>query len=274
MKLINTRKIIDSLKEIFLSRIGKNSPQILPDKNKEALGDFDGGGLDRYTWEDYKAINAFLWHKEEYFGGIDGLEQIIKDIIEINEGMSCSQDMCNTMVYRGTKLSHYPELLNIKEGMTLPLKAITSTSLDYLTAEMFTENNSFGFLSCDPLIFKIKLDEKTPFLRPNNQGSIYEIEEEIILPPAEYEVINVIPSKSQFSAHEVELKLKNTLDINELIINALDHLLENDPLETHFIYPQDIEKLKNKVNNYFKKKKSEKIRNLINEQIEDNIMEQ
>lgn len=272
MKPINTRKIIDSLKEIFLSRIGKNPPKILPDKNKEELGDFDGGGLDRYTGEDYKAINAFLWHKEEYLGGIDGLKQIIKDIIEINEGMSCSQDMCNTMVYRGTRLSHYPELLNIREGMTLPLKAITSTSLDYLTAEIFTENNSFGFLSCNPLIFKIKLDEKTPFRRPN-KGSIYE-EEEIILPPAEYEVVNVIPSKSQYSANEVELKLKNTLDINELIINALDHLLENDPLETHFIYPKDIEKLKNKVNNYFRKKKSETIRNLINEQIEDNIMEQ
>lgn len=291
MKKINTRKILDSLSDIFLNRIGSepNAPShprevflsrigkiqdIRPQEKykKETLEDFDEESLDRYVAEDYVAINSLLWHKEEYFGGIEGLERIVKDIIEITDNMSCDPSAKSATVYRGTKLDHYPDLLNIKKGMTLPLKALTSTSLEYATAEIFTENNNDGFLRSNPLIFTIKIDGKTPFIRPTTLGTLYEIEQEIILPPAEYEVIDIKPGTGKYSYTEVEMKLKKPLDIQQLIIDGLDYLIDNDPMDTHGIFTEDIVRLKNKVNNYYKKKRSQKIRDYISKQIDDNQM--
>lgn len=284
MKYLNTRKIIDSLsnifftrindkldshsnlRDIFLTRIGK----ILPAENNDSLdqNNFDGDSLVRYTGEDYRAINALLWHKEEFLGGIEGLEQAVKDVIEITDNMSCTPQANDTFVYRGTKIDHYPELLGLKKGMTLPLNGITSTSLDYETAEFFTENNNVAFERSSPLIFKIKLDDKTPFSRPTSLSTLCEIEQEVILPPAEYEIVSVTPSKSKYSATEVEMKPTKTLDIQKLIIDGLDYLIDNDPMKTHDIFTEDIIKLKKKVNNYYKKKRREKIRNFLENEID------
>lgn len=277
MKKISFEKIQNSLREIFLTRIGKIyhniTKTIVPN---DELDNFDGGGLNRYTEDDYVAINSFLWQKEEFFNGIRGLERIVKDIIEITENMELTSTHREHVVYRGTSLHHYPELLDIKKGMKLPLKSLTSTSLDYTTAEMFADMSSLEHTpkNYSPLIFKITFGDNTPFSRPNTEGTLYEIEEEVVLPPCEYEVVDVHPQGNRkYSALEVEMKFKQPLNVQQLIIDGLDHILQDDPLDTHNIYPEDIVNLKRKVNNYYKRKKSEKIRECINREIEDNSME-
>lgn len=251
MKKFNLNKlkqIIDSLKEVFLTRIGKK-PSLEPKLAiPDVFGEFDGSALLEYTGEGYEQMNDLLWGIKPPF--YNSVFQTVKDIVEITESMQ-TRDISDNVVYRGTQLDLYPDLRNIQVGMKLPLKGLTSTSLDRTTAEFFSDNAKNDRT---PLIFKIHIDSNTPFIRPDFNSPIYHIEKEVLLPPAIYEVVGVTPSKGADNPTEVELRMKELIDIRDLLIDGLDYILDNDPLETHHIEPHRVMEIKDKVDFFYTQK--------------------
>ena len=198
-------------------------------------------GSDSYVDHGYLGVNNFLWKQEEHYGGFNGLEDTIKTIIGVTENMELTKD--SMVLYRGTNSMLFPEIEKAESGMLIPFRGITSTATEFDIAQYFTQNNPRALSEVKPLIFKINIDKNKPHYKIDDDSG----EKEVILPPAIYEVVSITDKNG---AKVVEINQKELLDMENLILEGLDHINENIE-DFNKIKPQHVENLRKRVLNFY-----------------------
>lgn len=210
-------------------------------ENRNATIETSSKPLTRYLKTTFAPINKFLNcerdknyldpHDASYdkktFGYEKGtsnfpLENIISDIFNIVQDMSPLENP--TTLYRGTFEHYFPELDNVLIGQMLSLKGITSTSTNLDVAEYFA--NIFDYTDWNgSLLFKIIAPQGLPCIKVNT--SLFS-EDEVILHPAEYEIVDIEhcgSSKCHFQI--VTLIPRQLLDIKQIVLDGLEQAKEN-----------------------------------------------
>lgn len=203
--------------------------------------------LKLYQQGKFGNLNCFLWQKKlhdnsyitEALKNVNTLREVAKDTINLSSITQTSPN--NITLFRGDNSSHF-DMEQFIKGSVIPLKGFTSTSEDYNVAKSFTNTDKSN---CTGIIFEIKVPKGGKFISITDAE--FSFEQETLLPPANYEVLDV--SKTNGGKYYITLEQKQILNVSTLIDEGLNHISSN---LSNFSWHKksQINRLKNQVHKY------------------------
>ncbi|MCL2586745.1 MAG: ADP-ribosyltransferase domain-containing protein [Firmicutes bacterium] len=201
---MKTQDISLSIREFFKE---------LPDKLSSQAERLRQGSTKKYVENSLRhtQINKILWAQDININisyTLEDLEKDISTILKINKSMKPSSE--SMTVYRGTSNRFFPDLESGQET-SVALDGLTSTSKDATRSEWFGDSAKFIiYLPAGSMMNKVY------------KWSTLASEEEVLLPPATYDIKCV--TKSEKGALIIELENPIPQDIHELIFKSLENL--------------------------------------------------
>ena len=201
-----------------------------------------------YQQGGFARLNAFLWQRDlnsdnvnrKFLQDMTLLKGVAKDAINLSSIIGTSPS--ELTLFRGDNDSHF-DMSEFKKGATISFKGFSSTSSSINVAKNFATTDSPNTTS---IIFDIKVPKGGKFLAIQNAEFSYE--KETLLPPCNYEVLDV--SRTQNGSYYIVMEQKEMLDIHTLIDEGLDNVKSsiNSPFAWH--KKIQISRLKDDVSRY------------------------
>ena len=200
-----------------------------------------------YQQGKYDVLNAFLWGKRlksntymsRSLQNINVLKEVAKDTINLSSIMQTAP--CNVTLYRGDNDSHFA-IESIKKGSTILLKGFTSTSESLNVAQSFATSDK---KNTSGIIFEIRVPNGGKLLKLENAE--FSFEQETLLPPAKYDVLDVYQMDD--GKYCIIIEQKEILNISNLLDDGLTNISKQLPLLALHKKVQ-ISHLKNSISRY------------------------
>lgn len=192
----------------------------------------------KYDFCKYRTVNASLkWYQQGAFGNLNSflnqkkldardatsnnlkkiniLRQVAKDTLNLSSIMQSSPN--EVTLFRGDNNSHF-NMDELQAGTNITLNGFSSSSTNFNVAKSFTSNTlKAGTIG---IIFEIKIPKGGKLLSIQNPE--FSFEEETLLPPAKYDILDI--SQTENGSYHVTIEQKEILEISSVIDSALDNI--------------------------------------------------
>lgn len=176
-----------------------------------------------YQQGGFANLNSFLNQKKltandrisNQLRNINILKQVTKDALNLSSIMQTSRN--DVTVFRGDNNSHF-NMDELQTSTNIAINGFWSSSASEGVAKSFTSNTlKAGTIG---IVFEIKIPKGGKLLSIQNPE--FSFEEETLLPPAKYDILNI--SKTGNGTYHVTIEQKEILEISSVIDSSLDNI--------------------------------------------------